>query len=120
VPAELLRLAYWRAARDGLGGYGVDLTGGRLSSASSPELVYGPVLVPSPELARRLLSLAAPALAAAGDLDWTTARLRWLVGRGDGATRQRRAAARRGSLADVVDHLVAATARPHDDVASPR
>jgi carboxylate-amine ligase len=97
VPAELLRLAYWRAARDGLGGHGVDLCTGQ------------PVLVPAPELASRLLSVAVPALAAAGDLDWAAARLRWLVGRGDGASRQRRAAARRGLLADVVDHLVAAT-----------
>ncbi|HEU4426118.1 MAG TPA: YbdK family carboxylate-amine ligase, partial [Pilimelia sp.] len=30
VPAELLRLAYWRAARDGLAGHGVDVHTGRL------------------------------------------------------------------------------------------
>lgn len=96
VPAELLRLAYWRAARDGLGGHGVDVRTGRL--------------VPAARLARQLLDAAGPALRATGDLGWAAARLRKLIAAGDGASRQRRAAARRGMLADVVDLLVADTA----------
>jgi len=96
IPAELLRLAYWRAARDGLSGHGIDLDTGRP--------------VPADELARRLLRTASPALEEHGELDLVTAWLGTLLDDGDGASRQRRAAARRGRLADVVDHLVAATA----------
>jgi glutamate---cysteine ligase / carboxylate-amine ligase len=92
IPAELLRLAYWRAARDGLGGHGIDLTSGRL--------------VPAAELARRLLAVARPTLADGGELELVTGWLRDLLTGGDGATRQRRAAAERGRLTDVVDHLV--------------
>jgi carboxylate-amine ligase len=93
---ELLRLAYWRAARDGLGGHGIDVRTGRL--------------VPATELAQRLLLAAQPALAADGALEQVTGWLRDLLQRGDGATRQRRAGARRGRLTDVVDHLIEQTA----------
>ena len=96
VPAELLRLAYWRAARDGLSGHGVDARTGRL--------------LPAADLTQRLLDLARPALAAYDDLDRVTGGIRRLVEGGDGATRQRRAASRRGLLADVIDHLVIETA----------
>ncbi len=41
LPAELLRVAYWRAARDGLNGHGVDVHTGRL--------------IPAAELAERCL-----------------------------------------------------------------
>jgi carboxylate-amine ligase len=95
VPAELLRLAYWRAARDGLGGDGVDLETGRL--------------VPAASLATRLLDTARPALAG-DELARVTGWLDRLVAAGDGATRQRRAAARAGGLCGVVDHLIAQTA----------
>lgn len=96
VPAELMRLAYWRAARDGLAGEGVDLGTGRP--------------VPLAETARRLLGAVRPALEASGDAERVTGWLNDLIEDGDGATRQRRVAARRGHLADVVDHLVARTA----------
>jgi glutamate---cysteine ligase / carboxylate-amine ligase len=96
IPAELLRLAYWRAARDGLDGHGIDLNTGRL--------------LPAPELAHRLLAVARPTLEEHGDLDRVEGWLRRLVEGGDGATRQRRVAAQRGSLADVVDHLIEQTA----------
>jgi carboxylate-amine ligase len=87
---ELLRLAYWRAARDGMSGPGVDPRTGDL--------------VPAAELAERIWRVAQPTLPEG-------ARLRgWfddMVG-ADGATHQRAAAAR-GSLAAVVDDLVART-----------
>jgi glutamate---cysteine ligase / carboxylate-amine ligase len=98
IPAELLRLAYWRAARDGLDGHGVDVRTGEL--------------VPARELARRLLESVAPVLADHGELELATGWLRDLLGRGEGASRQRRAAARRGRLTDVVDHLVEENSTP--------
>ncbi|GAA4701299.1 carboxylate-amine ligase [Phytohabitans rumicis] len=96
VQPELMRLAYWRAARDGFGGCGVDVHSGQLK--------------PAAELAHRLLDVARPALADMGDLDRVSEWLRQLGSEGDGATRQRRVAARAGGLTDVVDHLVARTA----------
>jgi carboxylate-amine ligase len=96
VPAELLRLAYWRAARDGLAGSGVDVRTGRL--------------VPAPELAWRLLETVRPVLEADGDADRVADWLRAQVAEGDGASRQRRLAAGAGGLTDVVDDLVARTA----------
>jgi carboxylate-amine ligase len=96
LSGEILRLAYWRAARDGLGGQGVDVRTGRL--------------IPGSVLAERLLAAARPALAAHGELENVTRWLRDLTASGDGATRQRRAATRRGSLADVVDLLIGQTA----------
>ncbi|MEU5909655.1 glutamate--cysteine ligase [Micromonospora sp. NPDC047527] len=93
---ELLRLAYWRAARDGMGGHGVDVTTGRL--------------LPAAALAERLVALARPALDEAGDGERVEAWLGWLAADGDGATRQRAAAALRGRLTDVVDEIVAQTA----------
>jgi len=92
LPAELLRLAYWRAARDGLDGCGIDVHTGR------------PVL--AAELANRLLLAARPVLAEYGELDRVTGWLRRLVDDGAGAARQRAAAATRGRLTDVVDHLI--------------
>ena len=96
VPAELMRLAYGRAARDGLDGHGIDVRTGQL--------------VPAVDLAERLLHSALPALKESGDLDRVTGWLERLVADGDGATRQRRAAARRDRLADAVDHLIDRTA----------
>jgi carboxylate-amine ligase len=92
LPAELLRVAYWRAARDGLTGHGVDVRTGQLVSAAA--------------LARRLLQAASPVLADYGELEQVTGWMRDLLRRGDGAARQRQAAARRGHLADVVDYLI--------------
>jgi carboxylate-amine ligase len=94
--AELLRLAYWRAARDGMGGHGVDVATGRL--------------LPAAALADRLVGLAGPALDAAGDRERVGDWLARLTENGDGATRQRTAAARRGRLTDVVDELATHTA----------
>lgn len=96
LAAEILRLAYWRAARDGLSGHGVDVRTGRL--------------VPAAQLAERLLQAARPTLADYGELEHVTTGLRQLIAGGDGASRQRAAAARRGCLDDVVDYLIGQTA----------
>ncbi|TNH24096.1 YbdK family carboxylate-amine ligase [Micromonospora orduensis] len=93
---ELMRLAYWRAARDGMGGHGVDVGTGRL--------------LPAAVLADRLVERAGPALDEAGDRERVQAWRRGLTADGDGATRQRAAAARRGRLTDVVDEIAAWTA----------
>jgi carboxylate-amine ligase len=95
VPGELLRAAYWRAARDGLDGEGLDLATGRLC--------------PAPELAQRLLALVEPVLRAHGELDQVTKWLDRLLAEGTGARRQRQAA-RDGGLDAVVDYVAAQTA----------
>ncbi|MFC4535388.1 carboxylate-amine ligase [Sphaerisporangium dianthi] len=92
LAAERLRVAYWRAARDGLDGHGVDPVTGRLRPAS--------------ELPGVLLDHLRLALEATGDLELVTRRLERLAAVGTGAARQRAAHSRRGSLTDVVDHLI--------------
>lgn len=96
IPAETLRPAYWRAARDGMSGHGVDVETGRL--------------LPARDLAERLLDSVRPILADNGDLDLVSGWLAQIVRDGDGATRQRQAFAEGGSLSDVVDQLAARTA----------
>ncbi|MFC4586684.1 carboxylate-amine ligase [Sphaerisporangium corydalis] len=93
LSGERLRVAYWRAARDGLDGHGIDPVSGRLRPAG--ELVDG------------LLRHLGPALEATGDLGMVTRGLERLRAEGTGAARQRAAHDRRGRLTDVVDHLVA-------------
>jgi carboxylate-amine ligase len=66
--------------------------------------------VPAVELAKRLLATARPMLADYGELERVTRWLWELIKGGDGASRQRHAAARRGRLTDVVDHLIGQTA----------
>lgn len=95
-PVEaLLRAACWRAARDGLEGQGLDPITGR--SKESAELV------------RAMVAWAGPALDRYGDLRAVTDGLRVLLGRGNGATSQRKAFERRDSLADVVDMAIEQT-----------
>ncbi|MET9605467.1 glutamate--cysteine ligase [Streptomyces sp. NPDC006512] len=92
---DVLRLARWRAAHDGLEGFGLDpYTGAEL---------------PAADLAEALLDLVAPALAAAGDLDHAAKTLGGLLRDGSGAARQRAAFARREDLDDVLRHLVEET-----------
>ncbi|MFG1702343.1 glutamate--cysteine ligase [Nonomuraea sp. M3C6] len=95
VPSEVLRAAYWRAARDGLLGDSLDLRHG--------------TLVPAPVMARRLLEHVRPALAEAGDLTFIQEGLDRLLDKGSGAMRQRRVHARGNDLAEVVDDLIEAT-----------
>ncbi|AVT28373.1 glutamate--cysteine ligase [Plantactinospora sp. BC1] len=99
---ELMRLAYWRAARDGMAGHGVDVVTGRL--------------LPAATLAARLVELAGPTLDEAGDRERVEDWLARLATDGDGATRQRAAAALRGRLTDVVDEIANRTA---PDVSAP-
>ncbi|ULE32338.1 carboxylate-amine ligase [Mycobacterium sp. IDR2000157661] len=97
VNSELLRAAYWRAARDGWSGCGLDVLTGRL--------------LPSAVQARQLLDHIGPALAEHADTATVTAFIDRLFARGTGADVQRASAARRGLLTDVVDDLMATTAR---------
>jgi glutamate---cysteine ligase / carboxylate-amine ligase len=94
---ELLRAAYWRAARDGWSGCTVDVLTGRLLPASVQ--------------ATRLVDYIGPALASCGDTSAVSAFLDRLAARGSGAEMQRASAARHHSLTGVVDDLVVATAR---------
>ncbi|QES50283.1 glutamate--cysteine ligase [Streptomyces venezuelae] len=92
---EVLRLARWRAAHDGLEGFGLD--------------PYTGTELPAADLAEALLDHIAPELAAAGDLDHAATTLAALLRDGSGAHRQRAAYARRGDLTDVLRHLADTT-----------
>ncbi|MEU8355155.1 glutamate--cysteine ligase [Nonomuraea sp. NPDC048882] len=95
IPAEVLRAAYWRAARDGLRGDSLDVRHG--------------TLVPAAVMAGRLLEHVRPALAEAGDLTFIQEGLDRLLREGSGAMRQRRAYERGNDLVEVVDDLIEAT-----------
>ena len=95
--AELLRAAYWRAARDGWSGSGVDALSGQL--------------LPAHVQASRLVDYVRTALEHHGDTDVVDEFLRRLHGRGTGAESQRASAARHGALTGVVDDLIALTAQ---------
>lgn len=92
--AELLRAAQWRAARYGLAGDLVSPTTGDL--------------VPARAALDDLVGLVRPQLEAAGDLDLVRDALPRVLA-GGGATRQRQAFERTGSLTAVVDDLVERT-----------
>jgi carboxylate-amine ligase len=94
--SELLRAAYWRAARDGWSGGGVD--------AVSQQIV------PIPLQVGRLFEHVKPALHDYGDTEIVRAFRERLMMRGNGADRQRATAARHGALTAVVDELAAQTA----------
>ncbi|MFE9253647.1 glutamate--cysteine ligase [Streptomyces sp. NPDC006879] len=91
VREDVLRLARWRAAHDGLEGFGLDPFSG--------------AEVPAAVLAENLLDLLAPELAATGDLDEAGSALTVLLRDGSGAHRQRAVFQRRGQLTDVMRHL---------------
>lgn len=91
-PQEMLRAAYWLAARDGLAGTGLDVRTGRPAGFR--------------ELTADLLTHVLPALRANGDLRTVAGGVRRLLGGGTGAERQRAAYRRRGRLTDVVDDLL--------------
>ncbi|MBV8930492.1 MAG: glutamate--cysteine ligase [Mycobacteriaceae bacterium] len=93
--SELLRAAYWRSARDGWSGSGVDALTGRI--------------LPAAVQAGRLVDFVRPALDQHGDTDLVMAFLRRLAMRGGGAEGQRASAARHGTLSAVVDDLVELT-----------
>jgi carboxylate-amine ligase len=95
IPDQALRAAVWRAARDGLEGV-------------VPDPLTGEAL-PGHAAAERLLHAALPGLLANGDADLASSLLDRVRAAGSGAARQRAVYARRGRLADVVDHLVVQT-----------
>ncbi|MGM1064597.1 carboxylate-amine ligase [Saccharothrix sp. Mg75] len=97
VCGEALRAAYWRAARDGVTGSGVDLFTGRC--------------VPAVQLLRQLVRHVRPALRETGELRTVNALLTKVLRDGNGAVRQRLAFGRRGRLEDVVDVLTRTTAQ---------
>jgi glutamate---cysteine ligase / carboxylate-amine ligase len=101
VSGELLRAAYWRAARDGLEGRGIDPRDGRLRPAGA--------------LLDTLLRHITPALQTAGELTLVTEGLARLRAAGSGAARQRAALRRRGRMTDVVDHLIGTFESPLPD-----
>jgi glutamate---cysteine ligase / carboxylate-amine ligase len=96
LSSHALTAAYWRAARDGLGGYAVDL-------------IDSHALVPAPRMLEALLERVAPALDAVGDHDTVVAEVRRVLAEGNGATRQLAAWQRRGDVSDVVDDVARAT-----------
>nr|WTA70857.1 glutamate--cysteine ligase [Micromonospora sp. NBC_00855] len=95
IPAELLRAAYWRAARDGVEGEVLDLRTGRPA--------------PTRDVLADLVRSLRPVLRAHGDDSFVADGLDRLLAAGSGAARQRAAMSRRGRLADAVDYLIAAT-----------
>ncbi|MFD9705506.1 glutamate--cysteine ligase [Lentzea sp. NPDC059081] len=96
TPPHLLKVAMWRAARDGLEGFGIDPVTG------SP--------TPMSTIVASLLRWIRPALELTGDYQMVSDGIDRLLLDGTGAARQRRAFARRGRLDDVVGLLVAQTA----------
>ncbi|MBE9181940.1 carboxylate-amine ligase [Oculatella sp. LEGE 06141] len=97
VRPELLRAAQWRAARFGLDGDLIDVVNQRSLSA--------------PDLIETLLTFIKPALETQGDWDEVSTIVYQLLENGNGATRQRAVYQQTGRLEDVVDYLVAETAR---------
>jgi carboxylate-amine ligase len=86
---ELLRAANWRAARSGLSD--------RLLSPIDGEAR------PAEEAIAQLLRFVTPALEEREELEQIEALTAAIVQRGNGATRQRAAFARRGQMTDVID-----------------
>jgi carboxylate-amine ligase len=91
---QVLRAAYWRAARDGMTGHGIDAHSTRL--------------VPASGLLERLLTHVRPELEQHDDYDTARAAVTQILATGNGAARQRRAL-RSGSLTAVLDLLTHTT-----------
>jgi carboxylate-amine ligase len=96
VSPPLGRAALWRAARSGLEGELVDLS--------------GPASRPATDAVTNLVRLLRPQLEAVGDWPIISELTRQVLIAGTSAARQRRALRRRGRLTDVVDQLIAETA----------
>ncbi|MDQ3304390.1 MAG: carboxylate-amine ligase [Actinomycetota bacterium] len=95
---EVARAARWQASRHGLDGDLVDLAGSRP--------------VPAAEVVERLLDLLRDDLEGHGEWDEVASLVRRQLAQGSGARRQR-AAAERGGIKAVAEHLVAETAKEH-------
>ncbi|HYR62281.1 MAG TPA: hypothetical protein VET24_06560 [Actinomycetota bacterium] len=92
---ELLRAATWRAARYGVNGDLVDVTGRRS--------------LPSRRMIAALLDFVGPALDEFGEREEVADLVERTLRHGTGAARQRRAFARAGRPEDVVDYIVEQT-----------
>ncbi|HEU4347128.1 MAG TPA: glutamate--cysteine ligase [Actinoplanes sp.] len=95
VPHPLLMAAHWRAAHDGLEGLNIDMATREAR--------------PAWRLMRQLFDCVRPQLERHGDLESAILLMGRLRARGTGAARQRAMLSQRGSVADVVDWLAAAT-----------
>ncbi|WP_280481116.1 glutamate--cysteine ligase 2 [Nocardia cyriacigeorgica] len=95
ISAEVLRTAYWKAARSGLDGDGVDPIDGRVA--------------PMRTLLSDLLDRIGPALTALDAHDFVRETLSAVLARGNGAHRQRAALHAHGEIADVLAVLQDAT-----------
>ena len=104
VAPPLGRAALWRAARSGLEGELVDIS--------------GPTSRPAAEVVTDLVRSLRPQLEAAGDWPMIIELTRQVLICGTSAARQRRALRRRGRLTDVVDQLLAETAGSWPDTAA--
>lgn len=96
----VLKAAYWKAAREGVDGDGVDLE--------------NHTATPMTALLSGLVEHIRPALEAAGDLGVVTAGLKRVADVGNGAVRQRRAWQRNHDVADVLAEVAAATLEDPD------
>ncbi len=97
ISHELMRAALWRAARYGLDGDLIDVVARRS--------------LPARDLVDALLTLLRPALEEHGEWDEISSLVQTTLYRGNGATRQREVLQRTGRIEDVVDFVVAETAR---------
>ncbi|MDO2381668.1 glutamate--cysteine ligase [Rhodococcus electrodiphilus] len=93
--SEVLRAAYWRAARDGLPGDGIDLP----STARRP----------AAHLLRAMIEHVRPALEDLGSYQQAREGLHAVLGCGNGAVRQRRVVAAGGTAQDVIARLAELT-----------
>ncbi|MEV8453093.1 glutamate--cysteine ligase [Streptomyces sp. NPDC052095] len=98
VPDQVLRLALWRAAHDGLEGSGLDTATGALTPARA--------------LLDRTFKAAQPGLDATGDIALVAGLIDRLLRCGSGAHRQRAAHARDGRISDVTSLLIEQTRTP--------
>jgi carboxylate-amine ligase len=94
-PAAIERAAMWRAARSGLDGELVDLS--------------GPRSVPAAVLLRGIIGELRPELETHGDYDHVRELCEAALARGSSAARQREILRQRERITDVVDSLVAET-----------
>ncbi|WP_040801565.1 glutamate--cysteine ligase 2 [Nocardia higoensis] len=95
VPAEMLRAAYWKAARSGMDGDAVAPTCGRV--------------LPARDLLAALLDAIDPALTELGDREFVAKAVDSALARGNGAVRQRRAFGDGHDVAAVLAELARAT-----------
>ncbi len=99
LPEPLYRAAMWQAARGGLAGDLLDLSG-------------RPHPVPAAEAVRGLVERLRPSLDVTGDYEEVADLAEAVLARGNSADRQRAAFAERGDLGDVVELVVQETHGP--------